>query len=166
MSTSARHPHSELIESFYRAFQKRDAETMASCYHPNVEFSDPVFRNLRGPRAGAMWRMLCERATTLEIEFSDVHADDRTGRAHWDARYEFSATGRNVFNRIDARFEFEDGKIVRHTDTFDLWKWAGMALGPIGKLLGWLPPLQNAIRKRALAGLDEFEARSSSSRRT
>lgn len=153
------HPNAQLIEKFYTAFQKRDAETMASCYHADVQFSDPVFADLRGPRAGAMWKMLCERGTTLQIEFSDVWADDKTGRAHWDARYDFSATGRKVFNRIDARFEFADGKIIRHTDAFDLWKWAGMALGPKGKLLGWLPPVQNAIRKKAMHGLDEFERR-------
>lgn len=153
------HPNAQLIEAFYTAFQRRDAEAMAACYHADVTFSDPVFRDLHGPRAGAMWRMLCKRATTLTIEFSDVWADDRTGRAHWDARYEFSATGRQVLNRIDARFEFADGKIVRHTDSFDLWKWAGMALGPKGKLLGWLPPVQAAIRKQALRGLDEFEGK-------
>lgn len=88
-----------------------------------------------------------------------VWADDRTGRAHWDARYDFSATGRKVWNRIDARFEFADGKIIRHTDTFDLWKWAGMALGLKGKLLGWLPPVQHVIGKTAMKGLDAFERR-------
>lgn len=153
------HPHAQLIEAFYKAFQKRDADTMASCYHPQIEFSDPVFQDLRGPRAGAMWKMLCERAKTLSIEYSGIHADDKTGRAHWDARYEFSATGRNVLNRIDARFEFADGKIIKHTDSFDLWKWAGMALGPKGKLLGWLPPVKNAIRKQAMKGLESFERR-------
>lgn len=153
------HPHAELIEKFYTAFQRHDAETMASCYHADIEFSDPVFRRLRGPRVGAMWRMLFERGKTLTLEYSGVWADDRTGRAHWDARYDFSATGRKVWNRIDARFEFADGKIIRHTDTFDLWKWAGMALGLKGKLLGWLPPVQHVIGKTAMKGLDAFERR-------
>ena len=153
------HPHAQLIETFYGAFQKRDADTMVSCYHPNVWFSDPVFQDLKGPRAGAMWRMLCERATTLTLEYSGVDADDKTGRAHWEARYDFTATGRKVHNVIDARFEFADGKIVRHADSFDLWRWAGMALGPKGKLLGWLPPVQNAIRKTAMKGLDAYEKR-------
>jgi hypothetical protein len=95
----------------------------------------------------------------LTVEYSGVSADDTTGRAHWEARYDFSATGRKVHNVIDARFEFADGKIIRHADTFDLWRWAGMALGPKGKLLGWLPPVQNAIRKTAMKGLDAFEAK-------
>jgi len=62
-----------------------------------------------------------------------------------------------VHNVIDAKLEFKDGKIVRHTDTFDLWRWAGMALGMKGKLMGWLPPVQQAIRDKAMRGLDEFE---------
>ncbi len=151
------HPNASLLETFYAAFKKRDAETMVGCYHPDIWFSDPVFHDLRGPRAGAMWRMLCARATTLVIEYSGISADDKTGRAHWEARYDFTATGRKVHNVIDATFEFKDGKIIRHADKFDLWRWAGMALGPKGKLLGWLPPIQNAIHKNAVKSLDSFE---------
>ena len=151
------HPHAQLIEGFYTAFQKRDAESMVACYHPEVQFSDPVFQDLRGPRAGAMWRMLCERAQDFSLEFRDVTADDRAGAAHWEAHYTFSGTGRKVHNILDAKFEFQGGKIVRHTDSFDLWRWAGMALGAKGKLLGWLPPVQGSIRAKAMAGLVAFE---------
>jgi len=155
--TSADHPHARLIETFYRAFQARDAEAMVACYHPDIWFSDPVFHDLRGARAGALWRMLCGRAKDLELEFRDVVADDTTGSAHWEARYVFSATGRPVHNVIDARFELKDGKIIRHADTFDLWRWSGMALGAKGKLLGWLPPIQKAIHDKAMRGLAAFE---------
>jgi len=103
--------------------------------------------------------MLAKRAASLEVTFSGIVADDRTGRAHWEASYLFSATGRQVRNVIDARFELRDGKIIRHADTFDLWRWAGMALGPKGKLLGWAPPIQNAIHKNAMRGLEAFEAK-------
>jgi ketosteroid isomerase-like protein len=155
----ASHDNARLLEAFYTAFSKRDPEGMIACYAADVWFSDPVFRDLRGPRAGAMWRMLAERATSLEVTFSDIWADDHTGRAHWEARYLFSATGRPVHNVIDARFEFRDGKITRHADSFDLWRWAGMALGAKGKLLGWAPPIQNAIHKTAMANLEAFEAK-------
>ena len=60
---------------------------------------------------------------------------------------------------IDATFEFANGKIICHADTFDLWRWAGMALGPKGKLLGWLPPIKNAIHKTAMKGLDAFKTK-------
>jgi ketosteroid isomerase-like protein len=151
-------PNERLIRDFYTAFQKRDAAAMAACYHPDVRFSDPVFPDLRGARASGMWHMLCERGADLAIEFSDVTADDRRGSAHWDARYTYSGTGRKVLNRIDASFEFEAGKIVRHTDRFDLYRWARQALGPVGLLLGWTPMVQNKIRRTAAVALDRHLA--------
>lgn len=146
--------NAHLIQRFYTAFQRRDAAGMAACYAPQVRFSDPVFTDLQGPRAGAMWAMLCERGKDLKIEFRDVRADDRSGSAHWDAWYTFSGTGRPVHNSIDASFVFENGRIVQHTDRFDLHRWAGQALGPAGKLLGWTPFLQNKIRAMAAKNLD------------
>src|SRR5438105_12883584 len=136
------HPNASLIERFYTCFKQRDTEGMIACYHPEIEFSDPVFPDLKGERAGAMWRMLAARAKSLELHFSDVMADDLRGSASWEAIYPFSATGRRVHNKIRASFEFKDGKIYRHRDDFDLWRWAGMALGLKGQLLGWLPSVQ------------------------
>jgi ketosteroid isomerase-like protein len=153
------HPHAELIQSFYKAFQKRDASTMADCYVPDVRFSDPVFQDLRGFRARAMWQMLCERGKDLELEFTGVEANDQVGRAEWQAWYTFSGTGRSVHNKITARFEFAGGKIRAHQDTFDLWAWSGQALGVKGRLLGWAPPVQSAIRKQAMKSLDDYIAK-------
>jgi len=153
------HPNAALIERFYRAFQNKDGAAMAACYHPDVQFSDPVFTDLRGPHAGAMWRMLTERGKDLKLEFRDVRADDRKGAAHWEAWYTFTGTGRKVHNIIDAEFEFRDGKIVRHIDRFDLHRWAGQALGLPGKLLGGTGYLQNKVRAQAAKGLAQYEAR-------
>jgi ketosteroid isomerase-like protein len=150
------HPNAELIHEFYAAFDAHDADRMLACYAPDVTFSDPVFPSLRGDRARAMWRMLCERGQDLRVAVSRVEADQTQGSAHWVADYTFSATGRPVRNRIDARFTFRDGAIITHTDHFDLWRWAGMALGPRGRLLGWLPPVQQAVRRQADASLQVF----------
>lgn len=152
------HAHAQLIETFYRAFKKRDAVAMAACYHPEIHFTDEVF-DLRGDDVGAMWSMLCERGEDLEIRFRDVAADDHAGSAHWDAFYTFSATGRKVHNSIDARFELEDGKIIRHVDTFDFWKWSRQALGLPGLLLGWSPLLRAKVTRTAARGLASYKAR-------
>jgi len=156
------HANAELVTRFYTAFQRRDGAAMAACYAPGVVFSDPVFPRLEGPHAGAMWRMLCERGKDLTIEFSQVKADGASGSAHWEARYTFSLTGRSVYNIIDASFVFKDGKIAEHVDRFDLWRWAGMALGAKGKLLGWAPFVQGALRKNAMKGLDAWESKAKS----
>ena len=152
------HANADLITRFYTAFSARNADGMVACYADDIEFSDPVFPGLRGEEAKSMWRMLAGRSKDLVVTFSDVHADDRSGRAHWEATYTFSATGRKVHNIIDAKFEFRDGKIVRHTDHFDLYRWMRLAMGGKGVALGWLPPVQGALRKKARAGLVEFMA--------
>jgi hypothetical protein len=85
-----------------------------------------------------------------------VLADETRGSAHWDADYSFSATGRKVHNSIDARFRFENGVITEHADSFDLYRWARQALGPVGLLLGWTPMVQNKIRSGARESLHEY----------
>jgi len=150
------HPNAQLIETFYRSFQNLDWQGMQACYHEDVAFSDPVFQDLQGWKAGAMWRMLCERAQDFSLEFRDVEANDAGGLAHWTARYTFAKTGRPIQNEIDASFEFKDGKIIRHTDRFNLYRWARMALGFQGLLLGWTPAVQNKIRQEAQTGLELF----------
>lgn len=150
------HPNAALIGQLYQAFQVRDGARMAALYHPEAEFSDPVFTALKGEQVGAMWRMLTERGKDLQVTYDSVSADEAAGSAHWQANYTFSRTGRPVHNVIDARFAFLDGKIFRHIDDFDLWRWAGMALGVKGKVIGWLPAAQNAIRREAMRGLDRY----------
>lgn len=152
----------ETIRRFYAAFQQRDAAAMAACYAPDVQFSDPVFTDLRGPQAGLMWKMLCERGKDLRIEFRDVRADGATGSAHWEAWYTFSATGRQVHNVIEATFELRDGLIVKHADRFDFYRWSRQALGPAGVVLGWSPLLRNKVRATAKKSLDEYAAKATS----
>ena len=149
-------PGEQVINQFYESFRSRDAEGMCRCYHPDVVFSDPVFGQLPGPHAAGMWRMLCARAKDLEITFSKVAAHGTSGSAHWEATYTFSKTGRTVHNVIEASFTFLDDRIVRHADRFSLWRWAGMALGPVGVLLGWTPLIQGPIRREAQQGLEGF----------
>ena len=147
--------NSTLINTFYTAFQQRDYAGMIACYHPDIHFSDPAFTDLHGKRAGAMWHMLCERGKDLQVTFNNVQADDTQGQVHWEATYTFRG-GRKVHNVIDATFVFQDGKIIRHQDSFDLWKWTRMALGPMGIFMGWSPMVQNRVRETAVSGLDQF----------
>jgi ketosteroid isomerase-like protein len=152
------HPNAQLIERFYQAFQRRDGEAMAACYSADVQFSDPVFTDLRGAEAGDMWRMLTTRAQDFSLTYEGVEANEKSGSARWVASYTFTQTGRKVINHIQAHFQFRDGLICRHTDSFNLWKWSRQALGAKGALLGWAPPVQGAIRAKAAQGLAAYRA--------
>jgi limonene-1,2-epoxide hydrolase len=147
-----------MIASFYQALQQRDHAAMAACYHPSIHFSDPVFGDLHGDEARAMWHMLCERGTDLAVTYEDISVTEDRGRAHWEARYDFGPKRRPVHNRIDAKFAFDQGKIVRHRDDFDVWRWTRMALGVPGTLMGWTGFSKTKVRTTALRGLDRFIA--------
>lgn len=147
----------EIIEKFYSAFAAGKAEEMVSYYHDDIQFEDPAFGPLKGNDAKNMWHMLIKNSKgNIKITYNNIQADDKTGSAHWEAVYLFSKTGRNVINKIDATFEFKDGKIIKHTDRFDFWKWAGQALGFTGSLLGWTSFMRNKVRKSAKDSLSNF----------
>ena len=151
--------NADLIQRFYGAFADRDGERMSVCYAPDVSFSDPVFPDLHGEEAGAMWRMLTGRANDLRIELLEHQASGEGGSARWRAHYTFTQTGRPVVNEVRASFRFADGLITEHRDEFDFHRWARQALGPAGLILGWTPLLRSSVRRRARAGLDEFMAK-------
>lgn len=146
----------QLIERFYQAFQQRDWRTMQICYHTEATFHDPAFRTLNYKQTKAMWHMLCENAKEFRLEFSDATANENTGKCKWRASYLFSRSGRQVHNIIDADFQFKDGLIVSHRDSFDLWRWSRMALGTPGILLGWTNMMQQKVHDSAMQSLTKF----------
>lgn len=156
------HPNQATLEKFYAAFAQLDATTMATCYAPDAHFDDEAF-SLRGHReVTGMWHMLCAATKAKgrdvwQLEASGIHADANGGRAHWEAHYRFSATGRMVHNKIDGVFAFDaQGLITHHRDHFNFWSWSRQALSVPGLLLGWTPFFKGKVRAQAAANLQRF----------
>jgi limonene-1,2-epoxide hydrolase len=149
----------ETIEKFYNAFNDLDAETMAKCYHDDITFEDPAFGILKGERAKNMWRMLCksQKGKEFNVDASNITADNLKGTAHWEAHYLFSKTNRKVHNIIDAEFEFKNGKIIKHTDRFNLYRWSKQALGFKGLIIGWTPFFKKKLNAQTNHLLAKFE---------
>ena len=129
---------------------------MQLCYDDAAEFNDPVFRGLDATEARAMWEMFCVKSKDLKIEFTNITANESEGSAEWTANYTFSSTGKPVKNHIMARFGFENGKIAKHTDSFNFYNWARQALGLPGVLLGWLPFLKSKVQKTGSLSLNQY----------
>ena len=148
----------ELIEKFYDAFTNLDADKMASCYHDDIVFEDPAFGTLKGERAKAMWQMLCEsqKGKDFIVVSSNIDANKVNGSAHWEAYYTFSKTGRKVHNKIDATFQFKDSLIIRHTDDFNIHKWAKQAMGIKGLLFGGMGFFKEKLQKQTNHLLDKY----------
>ena len=141
------HPNELTLKKFYDAFAQLDAVGMAECYADDATFDDEAFSLLGKREVCAMWAMLCEATRAKgrdvwKLQSSGIAADARQGRAHWEADYRFSATGRLVHNIIDGRFR----------------AWSRQALGAPGLLLGWTPFLRAKVRARAAGNLARFMA--------
>jgi hypothetical protein len=150
--------HLQVIEDFYSGFAAGNSLTMRSCYHPEVLFQDPVFGKLEGTDAKDMWEMLTQKSQgNLKIRFSHLKATDSVGSADWKAYYTFSSTNRSVINAIHAEFEFKEGLIYRHKDSYDLYAWSKQALGLKGVLYGWTPFFKKKIQQQALQSLRSFQ---------
>jgi limonene-1,2-epoxide hydrolase len=148
--------NSALIDNFYRAFQRKDYQTMQNLYATNATFSDPVFVNLNSEQVRCMWEMLLTASTDLSITFKNVQDNPVGATCDWEAVYTFTLTGKKVHNIIHAQFVIENGKIVSHRDQFDLYRWSRMAFGFKGLLLGWTSFMQNQIRTKAGNRLTSF----------
>jgi ketosteroid isomerase-like protein len=146
----------ETVQKFYDAFKNADGETMAYCYADHASFSDPVFPHLTSQEVRGMWRMLCGRSRDLKLDYELQKIDDHHFKVNWNASYTFTKTGRRVYNRIEAHLEMDQGRIIRHQDRFDFWRWSRQALGVPGLLLGWTPILRSAVRKEAARSLQSF----------
>ncbi len=154
----------DIIAGFYRAFGELNAEDMIVLYHDKIVFKDPAFGKLHGERAKNMWRMLCEsqKEKDFVVKADEIAFKDGKGSALWEAHYTFSKTGRKVHNKIKASFRFRDDKIIEHVDDFNLHRWARMAMGLTGSLLGWTPMFQNRLQKQTNRLLDKYIDKSGS----
>lgn len=149
-------PNEALIHQFYTAFQQKDIKTMQNSYDDQVIFNDAVFINLDAQQVRAMWQMLLSRSEDMKMTFGKVKENGDKVTASWEAHYTFTATGKKVINKIDAEFEIKDGKIIRHTDTFNFYKWARQAFGSGGLLLGWTNVFKEKVRQTAKKKLDDY----------
>lgn len=142
------------IIKFYTALANADTKSLCDCYHPDIQFRDPIFGLLKGNIVCLMWNNLLKKSKgKIKIEYFDVKADDYLGSASWIASYHFSKTNRKVVNSISSNFHFKDGLIIKQTDDFDIWKWSKQALGIKGMLFGWTGFFQKQIQKQALRSI-------------
>jgi ketosteroid isomerase-like protein len=147
----------KLIEQFFTAFKKLDANGMNACYSNDIAFYDPMFELLRGDEARAMWQMLCKNAREFSLAFDSIKdLGDGYYTCNWQASYNFSKTGRPVVNNVKAHLKIENGLITEHSDAWSLAKWSAQAIGLPGKLFGWAGFFRRRLKNNARRNLLKF----------
>jgi len=61
---------------------------------------------------------------------------------------------------IAATLQFKDGKIIKHTNNFNLYHWAQQAFGLTGYLIGWTTFFKKKLQTQTNAMLFKYEKRS------
>ena len=106
-----------------------------------------------------MWEMLLtSKKGELKVSYKIARVSDKKGKVNWVAEYHFGKNNRKVINNVSGEFKFEDGKIIEHIDTFNLWKWSKQAMGTLGYLIGWTPLMKKKIQKSTNKKLNNFIA--------
>lgn len=146
----------DLLHQFYGSFSRGEAEGMISCYHDNINFKDPAFGELHGEKAKSMWRMLLSQRRKIKIDYEILEVSSKSACVEWKANYKYGPNKRKVHNHVMAYFKFEDGKIIKHRDRFNLWNWSKQALGITGYLLGWSGYLKSKIQARTNHLLEDY----------
>ena len=130
---------------------------MAASYSDHGSFCDPAFGELDVIKVRKMWQMLCARGRDLKVDFQIHDHSPDSATVLWQAEYTFSQTKRKVRNSVLTNMTVKDGKIIRHVDQFDFFKWAQQAFGLPMAMVILLPPVKKALMVKFRQALDRYE---------
>lgn len=147
------HANAALLNKLFTALGAHDCATMMTCYHPRAHFRDIAFDCGGLDEIRGMWRMICEGLSNIEVlQFEVVDADDRAGFVRLVEKYTYASNEhslrRPVYNVIESRFLFEDGRILSQHDACDAKEWARQAMGGIAGFLAGRLRLPRSIGAR------------------
>jgi len=128
-------PPAVLLLKFFKAVQTQDVKAIGECYHNDIEYYEPAYGKMTGPRALGYWSFFFSQVKEMQCEYDGLKINGDKGTLHIEEWYTWSATGHAVHNLVDCEFDFKDGKIFRHIDNYNLNAWAFQSLG--AKYLGW-----------------------------
>ncbi len=151
-ATQAAASAANTAQVLYAGLAARDGAAMAGCYDQDVDFYDPLFKNLQGANeVMEMWNTILPAANpatfkiTHEVGQAAVNRlnGSATVKVHWHGSYDLGS--RHVENDAQSTLVIKDGKIISQRDTWDLSAWMKQAL-PVG---GGNPMVQDVVSHAA-----------------
>ncbi|AVN64236.1 MULTISPECIES: nuclear transport factor 2 family protein [Mesoplasma] len=140
-----------ILKDFYDAFTKGDFKKMNSLYDESIVFNDPIFKDLNNKQVTTMWKSLLsnKKESKFEVSYELLNENDYLF-VTWTATYLFGPKRRKVTNIVDSRMEVKDGKIIKHTDSFNFKKWAKQSIGGPAFIFGNQKWFKNKVSKAAI----------------
>lgn len=138
----------QIVKEFYKALSKGDYQKVNSLYHDDAKYRDEIF-DLRGKEINALWYTATRPEMNLIAHCKSLKVDGDRVTTDWNISYTIDTLNRKVELDETGVFQFQDGKIINHKDSYDFWSWCAQSLGFIGKALGWSQWLKNRVRNQA-----------------
>jgi len=146
-----------ILNNFYTAYCNKNLSEISDFYHPEIEFYDHAFGNLKKDELMTMWSMLFNRAfKDLTINVSNIKVENEIGSSHIDCYYTYALTNRKVHNSIDTRITFKDNLIIEQIDIFSLKEWAKQSLGWKEGLIANTLFFKNKLQKQTRKALFKY----------
>ncbi|ATZ20707.1 nuclear transport factor 2 family protein [Mesoplasma coleopterae] len=140
-----------VLKEFYEAFTKGNSKKMNSLYDQSIIFNDPIFKDLNNKQVTNMWKSLLSNKKESKFEVSyEIIKENEDIFVRWTATYLFGPKKRKVTNVVDSKMEVVNGKIVKHTDSFNFKKWAKQSIGGPAYIFGNQKWFKNKVSKAAL----------------
>lgn len=152
--------NTQIINKFYKAFEKGDSKKMNSCLSHNIKFDDPALGKAKGDKVKFWWQFLCENAVDFSIDLIEVKADSEKGIAVWKNSYTFKETGKPVTLDIVSKFYFENNLIIKHIDEYDIKSFIKQAFGSTAGIFGGSFLVKKTVRAQSKILLKKYMKKS------
>lgn len=151
--------HIEVIQSYFKHLQARNAASLWQCYASNIVYSDPVYGWMEGDKVKARWEYFCAHADALQLTWGAVTVlDDEYFTCEWTAQYTQRETGRTIKFPCKSFFRLKDYKIIEQSDAYRLSSLIAQTDGWKGFWFGWTGYMKRFVQKRALQALASFSS--------
>ena len=140
------HDHSNLIDSFFKAFSERDFNTMKSLTKSSIVYYDPLYGYLNDEDVILMWESRYGQKD-FTLNYHDLKDE---GDGYFTLKIDVTYFRKKMIRQpMKAYFKIENGFIAEYSHGFSVHQLCKQEYGLIGNLLGWNRLIQQRIKNDA-----------------
>lgn len=126
--------------SVYQTLSTTNLDLLASIYHPNVTFIDPMHQVEGYEELYQYFKSLYENLSCCEFVIDNVIAQENEAAIYWTMTYQHSKLNKGEVVTVlgTSHIKGEQNKVIYHRDYLDLGAMLYEQLPFFGKLIKWI----------------------------
>lgn len=126
--------------SVYQTLSTTNLDLLASIYHPNVTFIDPMHQVEGYKELYQYFKNLYENLSFCEFVIDNVIAQENEAAIYWTMTYQHSKLNKGEVVTVlgTSHIKGEQNKVIYHRDYLDLGAMLYEQLPFFGKLIKWI----------------------------